>query len=332
MRPVAKRQSAFRYPLSFILGTEANVRVLRALAFSSAPRSHAELARETGLSAPGLRRSVVSLEEAGVVDLLGAARRQRVRLRREHPLSAALVALFQAEADRPRQVPDQLRAAFESLDTAPISVWIAGPVAEGTDELADQLVVCILANAADVDMIRQSVEPAIEEIEGVHDLLIELRIVTRADLKTLSQRARDQLARVLAVLGPAPSALIKGAASPRSRRTSIPRSHAEHDIRSRAMGAAIAEAIKRDPSLIERAHSYIVNRQNRASRSEQRELQEWGRILRTASPAKLRKLLVDPGERATRLRQTLPFLDALTPGERDAVYASLEDDEPGDDQ
>jgi hypothetical protein len=40
-------------------------------------------------------------------------------------------------------------------------------------------------------------------------------------------------------------------------------------------------------------------------------LVEWRQILRTQSPTRIRKLLVDPGERATRLRQTLPFLDAI---------------------
>ena len=68
MRPVAKRQSTLRYPLNSILGTEANVRVLRVLSFTSSLRSYSELARETGLSDPGLRRSVSSLEKVGLVD------------------------------------------------------------------------------------------------------------------------------------------------------------------------------------------------------------------------------------------------------------------------
>jgi hypothetical protein len=43
------------------------------------------------------------------------------------------------------------------------------------------------------------------------------------------------------------------------------------------------------------------------------------------SPSRLRRFLVEPGERATRLRQTLPALDLLTPAERNAVLGSASD-------
>jgi hypothetical protein len=56
-----------------------------------------------------------------------------------------------------------------------------------------------------------------------------------------------------------------------------------------------------------------------ASPQERHELDEWAHSLRTASPGRLRRLLVDPGERATRLRQTLPFLGILSPEERRTV-------------
>ena len=82
----------------------------------------------------------------------------------------------------------------------------------------------------------------------------------------------------------------------------------------------------RDPSPIESARSVVMKRLVRASPSEQRELREWERVLRS-SPYKIRRLLVDPGERATRLRQTLPFLDALTPEERDAALAHVDSDQ-----
>ncbi len=327
MRPVAKRQSTLRYPLNSILGAEANVRVLRVLSFSSSYRPYSELARETGLSVPGLRRSVASLENAGLADVVGVSRKQ-VRLRREHPLSDALVSLFRAEADRWRGLTEQLRTAFERLDTTAISVWITAPAADGTAELSGQLVVCILANAGDVDAIRQSVEPAIAELETAHDLMIELRPLTRSDLMGLSPAASARLARAVPVLGPAPSALLN---SPKDRRKKPPRTHAEHDIRSRALGAAVADALMRDPSLIEAARLFVAERLERASASEQHELREWDRVLR-ASPAKLRKLLVDPGERSTRLRQTLPFLDALSAEERDDILASVDDADPADDQ
>ena len=68
-----------------------------------------------------------------------------------------------------------------------------------------------------------------------------------------------------------------------------------------------------------RARAFITSRLTKAAPGEQRELREWDRILRTMSTARLRRFLVDPGERATRLRQTLPFVGALTAEERARV-------------
>jgi hypothetical protein len=61
-----------------------------------------------------------------------------------------------------------------------------------------------------------------------------------------------------------------------------------------------------------------------ASLAEQRELREWDRVLQTMSLARLRRFLTDRGERATRLRQTLPFLDALSSAERKALLARID--------
>ena len=105
------------------------------------------------------------------------------------------------------------------------------------------------------------------------------------------------------------------------------RSHAEHDQRARRLAVAIAAKLKWDPGLARIAQQHIARREKRASPQERRELQEWARILTTMSPDRLRRFLVEPGERATRLRQTLPALEILTPAERDAVLASVTDDD-----
>ena len=71
----------------------------------------------------------------------------------------------------------------------------------------------------------------------------------------------------------------------------------------------------------------VAARAKTASPQERRELLEWERILATMSPARLERLLVEPSERATRQRQSLPALALLTPAERCAVLASKTDDE-----
>ena len=72
------------------------------------------------------------------------------------------------------------------------------------------------------------------------------------------------------------------------------------------------------------ARTYISQRLASASPGERRELQEWDDVLRTMSIARLSRFLVDAGQRATRLRQTMPFFAVLTPEEKaDATFDSV---------
>jgi hypothetical protein len=85
-----------------------------------------------------------------------------------------------------------------------------------------------------------------------------------------------------------------------------PETHAELDEASRKAAEGIAQAIKRDPRVIERAQRWIEQRLPNASEGERHELREWVHIL-SMPPRQVAALLVDPGERATRLRQSSPF-------------------------
>jgi len=52
-------------------------------------------------------------------------------------------------------------------------------------------------------------------------------------------------------------------------------------------------------------------------------LDEWLSLLNTQTPARLAALIVRDDDRMTRLRQSLPFLEALTASERREVEAAL---------
>ena len=71
------------------------------------------------------------------------------------------------------------------------------------------------------------------------------------------------------------------------------------------------------PSLVERAQRNLERRLRDASPGEHKVLEEWAQILRTTSLPRLRRFLVEDSERATRLRQSLPFVEAVTPQEID---------------
>jgi hypothetical protein len=110
-------------------------------------------------------------------------------------------------------------------------------------------------------------------------------------------------------------------ARPRAVEPEAPRTkrHEDVDARLLRMATTISERIRTDPSLIEAATAYIDRRRLTASGSEQLALREWRTVLTTMSVPRIRRLLVEDGARGRRLRQSLPFLDVLSPAEREQL-------------
>ena len=324
MRRVSIPKSAVTFPLNRILSTEGKVRLLRVLARNPGALGVSDLARQTGLTDRGTRIALTSLEPTGIVELQGGGTASRVSFRVGHPLAESLVALFRAEEVRFETIIDSLRAAVEGLSPAPTAAWIQSPVATGRDLPGDAIVVAFLADAASVDDAAIQLERALENLERSMDVTIEIRGLTRADLAVMTEAQRQQMIDAMSLAGPAPSVFAGMSMQPQSTDRIRGQRHSDPDARGLAFGSAIAAAIKEDPTLIERARAWIETRVKKASVGERRELEEWQRLLRTTSPVRLRRVLTDPGERATRLRQTLPFLDALSAAERDALIDAAE--------
>lgn len=321
MRPTSRRESALRSPLNDILGTEANVRLLRVLSQAPLPMSATELAQRAAITISGVGRALGALEQTGIIEFIGVGRRRPVQLRRAHPLAPALEALFAAEAQRVTTIFARIRTAAETIMPAPRSVWVEGPVARGNDRPGDVVVVGLLAGAKELDATVEALVAALTPLEIEEDVTIEVRGRTTADLAAAVESERRKLDAVVLLLGAPPLAVVdagRGKEAANRRRMAKPVSHAVLDERARSLGAAVAEELNHDPSLVERARTYIAHRRPKASPGEQRELQEWDRILHTMSLPRLRRFLVDPGERATRLRQSLPFVGVLNPDDRES--------------
>lgn len=326
MRRVSNPQSAAIYPLNRILSTEGNVRLLRVLAGTSAALSIAELARKSGLTDRGTRTAVSGLEATGAIEVLGSGRTRQVRMRRKHPLAASLKALFRTEARHFEALLDAIQKTISSLPRPPSAVWLQSPGGGGSDQADDPIVVGLLADAIVVDNVVLELAKAIEKVERSFDVTIEVRGLTRADLNVMNKAERAQIAESISLVGPSPFAYMEDVGSKGTKGRRRRGHHIDLDVRGIALGSAIAEAISRDPALIERARAWIAKRMKKASVGERQELEEWRRLLSTASPARIRKLLTDPGQRATRLRQTLPFLEALSKAERDAIVGDASAD------
>jgi hypothetical protein len=86
--------------------------------------------------------------------------------------------------------------------------------------------------------------------------------------------------------------------------------------RARRLAAHIATRIAADPTIIDRAVEWLD--------PSKRALAEWRSVLTSLSSRQVEALLLEESERADRLRQSLPFVDVLTPEDRAAVFREVE--------
>jgi hypothetical protein len=154
-------------------------------------------------------------------------------------------------------------------------------------------------------------------IERDYDVTVEVRGRTEADIATLGDVEERLLRGAQGLLGPHPTAYLAQRGEERTGKTpGVSASHAGHDHQTMTTAAWIAQRLDRDPSLPRRARSWLVHRLHDASDREAEELNEWVRLLDSASIPRLQYVLRDAGERSTRLRRSNPFLPALTDAER----------------
>lgn len=110
-----------------------------------------------------------------------------------------------------------------------------------------------------------------------------------------------------------------------------PRARARHhdwiDERSRALASAIVAHLRADPTLVGRAVETLDRWErmpNRGGSATDPLCQEWRAILTTMPFDALLDFLVSSEEKATRLRESSPFVGILSPEERDAIFAAYE--------
>lgn len=323
MRPTKTPQSALRYPLTYILGTEASVRILRVVMLSDIPIGVSDLARLTDLQASGVARVCERLEDLGVIKAVGRGSHGRqFRRAGRFAFSNQLIALFAGERSRADVVRQSIQDAVRSASPQPRAAWIEGLVALGTDRPGDPVVVGVLVGADRVDSAREDIWRSLLPIQRQHDVILELRVMTMADLETASPEREAALEHVLLLTGPPPLELRAGSRTGKpERHAPSRRSHALLDRRSREFARAIAERIRHDPSIVEDAMQWIERRMPSASTGERLELEEWLGLLTTMSVSRLRRFLVQDDARATRLRQSLPFVHVLPEHDRRALSA-----------
>lgn len=302
------RQSDFRTPWDRILGSESQVRALRVLDQTDEPMSVRELARRTRMHLRAMQVAVEKLEYAGILERVGTGSHPQVRLRRAHPLATAVRDLFQAERTRVERILEDLKGVAREHRRRADAIWLEGPVAGGHEGGDETLFIGVLAPSDRVDAVVDDLRERMGEFMRREDITIEVRGWTKADLEAMAHERGLEIAMPL--LGTPPGVVRDGAPAKRGRS----RSHADIDAELRDRGRRISQALVRKPELVGQAREEITKRLATASPQEARTLREWQQLLEGLSLQRLRRWLIDSGEQATRLRQSMPvaFLKAAS--------------------
>ena len=299
-------------PLDELLGQVSHVRILRVLSESGHPLPPGELARATRLNLSGVLRAIDRLAHLGIVRALGAGGRQVIELSPAHAFAPVLRALFDAERQRRRMLIASLQELMKSIIPAPPAAWIEGPHANGMDSAHDALRLGVLTTVRERHAVAEQLTGRLRDLERRFDLSIDLLVRTRADLETMTADRQDAVRDATLLYGVLP--LSAGVLPPHDDEPPAAKTHGDLDERSRAQAERVAKAITRDQRLIDAAQRWVQQRLQHASAAEAHELREWEHIL-TLPPHRIAAFLRDPGERATRLRQTTPFVGVGSDGE-----------------
>lgn len=187
MRP-SSRQSFHRYPLSHILASGGNVRLLRLLAGQGSPLSVSQLARDAGMTPVGVRSALAALAKQGIVATFGQAHAQLYALNPAHPMAAPLAALFAQEQACWQSLLRDLRDVFARLP-AVRAAWLYGSTSRGEDAPGSDLDIAVAVETDDGPTI-EGVRDALHVIEDryqVHVSVVALSreaILARADSDT----------------------------------------------------------------------------------------------------------------------------------------------------
>ena len=308
----AASRSSLETPLNWILSNESSLRILRELFLSASPLSKTEVARRAGVSLAGVVKALPRLFDTGIVMPVGTGTRQAVAIRDTHPLKGTLDILFKTEALQKQQLTAELTQLIGSSQPDISSAWLDEATRTGPSA---PVTVGVLTSSAAVRSVQDALRPEIAQLAERFGVTLELSVRTVPDIVALSPADRERLGDVTPLYGPDPLLLATGAGgkpgSPRRGTT-----HADRETQSLHRAMWIVRLLDRDPALPGRARSWIVHRMHTAPARESADLTDWLYLLDSASIPGIQYVLLRVDERSDRLRQTNPFIMALSSDER----------------
>ncbi len=185
--PRTERQSFIRQPLTWILGNNANVIVLRELCLHGEDMSRPQLAERTGLSASSVRDALEMLVDARIVRATGFQKSRLYRLQRAHHLFPAIELLFRTEGARYALIRQAVTSVARS--TAGVqAAWVYGSVARSDDQPASDLDLAILADEP-VAAVAEKFRSALAEHAARLDFRPSIVSLTNDDVARLDRAA-----------------------------------------------------------------------------------------------------------------------------------------------
>lgn len=206
-------QSALRYPLTIILGTDANVRVLRELSRHGGMLSSPLLADRSGLARASVWSALGPLEGIGIVSSEGTAKTRLYRLNDRHPLAKSVQALFEQEALRYSDIRAAVTHAVSTARPNALAAWIYGSVARGQDRPDSDLDIAVVLSSTEPESAFQEIRDALvvpgEEL-GFNPLVVGLAPEDVARLSSTEDPWwKGVEADALTILGSRPTELAK---------------------------------------------------------------------------------------------------------------------------
>ncbi|MTI89083.1 MAG: hypothetical protein FH748_14085 [Balneolaceae bacterium] len=313
MTALQHQNSAFKTPLTDILGSKGHILVLRQMVKLNSSTSTSELLNRTGLSRQGAYNVVSRLLKTGILTYVGSGKKQQIKFNTDHPLTQQVRELFRAEKDRYDKFIKELKQKIQDLEPQPKSAWIFGKIAKGTDEYGDPVRIALLGDVKSVDQMVDRFRNNLykSSIEKKYDVTIEVRGITLADRAVMNTHP------VILLFGPDPQFYL---VSSKDKRFSN-KSHSSFDSRSLVDSEAWTEFLKMHPEVIQRTISWIEEYIHENPSGAGKELEEWKRILESMTFQRLKKFLESDSERSTRLRQSMPFWPVLTEEEGEELEA-----------
>jgi hypothetical protein len=198
------RDSALRWPLNQIFGSEANVRILRLITQSLTPIRVAVLAREVAIDETAAQGAITALKQLGVIEAVRSGREAALQPRRQCALSRDVADLFRRERDRFDDLMGALSTVAQNLAPPPMSVWIEGPVAIARDQTSDSLAIGILAEATYLPRLRTVVRRATTAVAKHYDVAVVVRLLSTDDLAVMEPHDMQALKNVRLLAGSHP--------------------------------------------------------------------------------------------------------------------------------